>query len=217
MEKEKTTQEGFLAKLSAFAEKLSAFSKTEEETTKVELQAEAKKQDGTVVYTDADEFAPGVSVFVKEGEEVLPAPDGEHVLEDGSVVVVADGAVESIQESESEEEEMSEEGEKNYVTREEVGAFMQDLYDALNLSAEALKEVSSGHAEKVQELTAQIEKLTGEKEELETELSKPAAESVTKETKKAEPVEKMSKGEWAKLSAQERIKNYKRNPNIKTK
>lgn len=215
MEKEKTTQEGFLAKLSAFAEKLSAFSKSEEETTKVELQAEAKKQDGTVVYTDADEFAPGVSVFVKEGEEVLQAPDGEHVLEDGSVVIVADGAVESIQEAEAEEEEMSEEN--NYVTREEVGALMQDLYDALNLSAEALKEVSEGHAEKVQELTSHIEKLKEEKKELETELSKPAAESLTKQKKEAEKVEKMSKAEWAKLSAQERIKNYHRNPNIKTK
>jgi len=217
MEKEKTTQEGFLAKLSAFAEKLSAFSKTEEEAAKVELQAEAKKQDGTIVYTDADEFAPGVSVFIKEGEEVLPAPDGEHVLEDGSVVVVADGAVESIKEAEAEEEEMSEEGEKNYVTRKEVGALMQDLYDALNLSAEALKEVSNGQAEKVQELTSQIEKLTGEKEELETKLSQPAADSVTKSTKQAEKVEKMSKAEWASLSAQERIKNYKLNPNIKTK
>jgi len=188
--------------------------KPKEEKQAVKLAAEAKKEDGTVVYTDADEFAPGVSVFVKEGEEVVPAPDGEHKLEDGSVVIVADGVVESIAEAEAEEEEMSEE---KYVTKTEFAETLQGLYDALSLSAEALAEVhEKGEAQKAkaEELSTQLAKIEKEKKELETKLSKtPATESIKKNKTKKE-VTKLSHQDWGKLSVSERIKLRDLNPNL---
>lgn len=52
--------------------------------------------DGTVIKSDSPEFIVGsiVTVVTLEGE--LPAPDGEHTLSNGDVIVVAEGKVTEI-------------------------------------------------------------------------------------------------------------------------
>ena len=49
---------------------------------------------GQEIQTDAEAFAVGVSVFVVNDEgEQIPLPDGDYTLADGSMLVVAEGAV----------------------------------------------------------------------------------------------------------------------------
>jgi len=57
--------------------------------------ADAKLADGTIV--SAETFEPGQDLFIlDEAGERIPAPEGEHTLEDGSKVIVKDGKIESI-------------------------------------------------------------------------------------------------------------------------
>lgn len=55
---------------------------------------EAKLMDGvTIIQYDAEELAQGVPVNVVTPEGILPMPDGEYVMEDGSKLVVMGGLV----------------------------------------------------------------------------------------------------------------------------
>ena len=61
---------------------------------------------GTVIYTDAEDFAVGVSVFIvnEEGER-MPLPDGEYEYEGGGKTVVAGGKIAEMVEAEEEKKE----------------------------------------------------------------------------------------------------------------
>lgn len=73
--------------------------------TKTKL-AEAKLQDGTVVVTDTDVMAVGDEIFVVDAEgNRTPAPDGDHVLEDGTVVSVSQGKISGVESPDVEEQE----------------------------------------------------------------------------------------------------------------
>lgn len=70
---------------------------------------EAKLMDGvTIVQYDAEELAQGMPVNVVTPEGILPMPDGEYVMEDGSKLVVVGGLV-----TEYEKAEAMPEGETN--------------------------------------------------------------------------------------------------------
>ena len=70
---------------------------------------EAKLMDGvTIIQYDAPELAQGVPVNVVTPEGILPMPDGEYYLEDGSMLVVMGGLV-----AEYEKAEAMPEGETN--------------------------------------------------------------------------------------------------------
>jgi hypothetical protein len=70
---------------------------------------EAKLMDGvTIVQYDAEELAQGIPVNVVTPEGILPMPDGEYYLEDGSKLVVMGGLV-----AEYEKAEAMPEGETN--------------------------------------------------------------------------------------------------------
>ena len=70
---------------------------------------EAKLMDGvTIVQYDAEELAQGIPVNVVTPEGILPMPDGEYYLEDGSKLVVMGGLV-----AEYEKAEELPEGETN--------------------------------------------------------------------------------------------------------
>ena len=57
--------------------------------------AEVKLKDGTVIYYEGDMPVEGLEVWVipSDGTEKLPAPDGVHVLEDGSQLEVVAGKI----------------------------------------------------------------------------------------------------------------------------
>ena len=70
---------------------------------------EAKLMDGvTIIQYDAPELAQGMPVNVVTPEGILPMPDGEYYLEDGSMLVVMGGLV-----AEYEKAEAMPEGETN--------------------------------------------------------------------------------------------------------
>ena len=182
-------------------DKFSLFLSKDKEKEAVKLEAQEAKEDGTIVYTDAEAFAVGVSVFIKEGEDIIPAPDGEHKLENGSVVVVADGVVSTIQEKAVEEEMASE---PEYATKADLAELAQGIYDALQLSQE-LATSSTDTATKIEELTTQLSKSEEARVALEEVVSKiPMAASVTKKEKKE--VVKLSEAEVKELSSKDYIK-----------
>jgi len=56
--------------------------------------AEATLENGTVIYTDAEQFAEGVEAYIINDEgENIPLPPGDYTLADGGVIVVGDGGV----------------------------------------------------------------------------------------------------------------------------
>ena len=85
----------------------------------VELEVETKEEvkfatatldSGQEIQTDAEAFAVGVSVFVVNDEgEQIPLPDGDYTLSDGSMLVVAEGAVVEVNEATTEPEVEAEE------------------------------------------------------------------------------------------------------------
>jgi hypothetical protein len=64
--------------------------------------ADAKLSDGTIVSAEA--FEPGQDLFIiDEAGEKLPAPDGEHTLEDGTKVMVEGGKIKELIKQEMED------------------------------------------------------------------------------------------------------------------
>lgn len=212
MEEKKTLLSQVASGLETLAGRIKSYSLSEEGAS-VNLQAEVKREDGVVIYTDADEFAPGVSVFVKEGEEVMPAPDGDHKLEDGRMVVVADGMVAEIKES----EEMESKEESEFLTKEEFSKSLKELCDVLSLQSQALSEIEgakSDTAKKLTDLTAELSKVKGEKEALETKLNETPAATSVKASKKEKKELTLSAAEIAALPTKEYVKLCNEHPEL---
>jgi hypothetical protein len=132
-----------------------------EEPAKVALSAMARTIEGIEVGTPADEFAEGVEIYVTIEGEVIPAPDGDHTLEDGTVVNVADGKIVSIT---AKTEEMS----------SEVTEIISQLAERVN----ALETANATQATELSALKVSNADLTSKlasSEKKVTELSKQAA------------------------------------------
>lgn len=166
-----------------------------EENAEVKF-AVATLDSGQEIQTDAEAFAVGVAVFVVNDEgEQIPLPDGEYTLQDGSMLVVAEGAVTEVKEAEAEEpaveaeedkeEEMSEEPKEveassEVLTREEVAGMI----------AEAIEATKAEFSSQIEERDAKI-----------TELSKQATKSLSRAPK----MEVKAPVDMTKLSMKERI------------
>lgn len=73
--------------------------------------AQMKLQDGVTVI-EAEAFEPEMAVFIVNGEEKVPMPVGEYMLEDGNVLKVeVEGIIASIEMPEEEAPEVTEEEE----------------------------------------------------------------------------------------------------------
>jgi len=68
----------------------------------VQMGGEAKLSDGTVVKYDTPALAVGSMITVVTPEGELPAPNGEHTLEDGTKIETVDGKVTSVEAPEME-------------------------------------------------------------------------------------------------------------------
>ncbi len=87
--------------------------KFEEEAaaTEVKFAVEGTLNDGTKIYSTADEWVVGVDIFTQDAEgNPVPVPAGEYLLEDGvtKVVVGEDGLVAEIEREEQSTEMSSE-------------------------------------------------------------------------------------------------------------
>lgn len=140
---------------------------------KVEF-AQMALENGTIL--EAEEFAPENEVFILSGEERIPAPVGEHKLEDGKILVITEeGIIAEIKEEEapaSEEVEMQ--SEEAIAVAEEVASdvaeeaadqISEDLSQAIEVAvAEALAPV-------VEEVAAEMKKMREEMAAYKTEMS----------------------------------------------
>ena len=175
----------------------------------VELEVEEKQEvkfatatleSGQEIQTEAESFAVGASVFVVNDEgEQIPLPDGEYTLADGSMLVVAEGAITEVKEAEAEEpaveaeedkeEEMSEEPKAEEV---EASAEVLTREDVAGMIAEAIEATKAEFSSQIEERDAKI-----------TELSKQAASSISRAPKAPKKVEKV---DLSKLTVKERVR-----------
>ena len=164
-----------------------------EETQEVALMATAVLESGQEIMTDADAFAVGVSAFVVNDEgERIPLPDGDYQLQDGSMLVVAEGAVVEVNEATTEPEVEAEEEKEEEMKAEEVEASSEVLTrEAVEgMIAEAIEATKKEFSSQIEERDAKI-----------TELSKQAAPSIARAPKMEAPVSVDLKS----LSIQERV------------
>ncbi len=148
------------------------------DTYEVNLSVEENKQEmataklasGQEIMTEAEAFAEGVKVFVMNDEnEQIPLPSGDYEMEDGKMLVVVDGVVESVGDAPAQEEEVEVEAAAEEPVAEE--AVEEAKEEAL--TAEMVKSmIADAIAEIKQDFSSQIE----EKEAKITALSQQAAE-----------------------------------------
>jgi hypothetical protein len=63
---------------------------TAEEVLRVDM-AEAALENGTVIYTDGEDFAEGEEAYIINDEgERIPLPPGDYTLADGGVISIGD-------------------------------------------------------------------------------------------------------------------------------
>ncbi len=164
-----------------------------EKTNEVALMATAVLESGQEIMTDADAFAVGVSAFVVNDEgERIPLPDGDYKLQDGSMLVVAEGAVVEVNEATTEPEVEAEEEKEEEMKAEEVEASSDVLTrEAVEgMIAEAIEATKKEFSSQIEERDAKI-----------TELSKQATKSISRAPKMEAPVSVDLKS----LSIQERV------------
>lgn len=152
----------------------------EKESTQEVAFATAVLESGQEIQTDADAFAVGVSAFVVNDEgERIPLPDGDYKLQDGSMLVVAEGAVVEVNEATTEPEVEAEEEKKEEIKAEEVEASSEVLTrEAVEgMIAEAIEATKKEFSSQIEERDAKI-----------TELSKQATPSIPRAPKMEAPV-----------------------------
>ena len=182
-----------------------------ENTHNVKL-AEGVTEEGVRVYSEDESWKVGSEVFVEvDGERVL-APIGEHVLADGSVLVVeVEGIISEYRETEEVKEDVEVEVEEK-VEQEKEAVNPKSVIDRTEREIKFENEVESLKAE-ISELKSNTEALTesvtntlAELTKSITELAAPA-DSITlnaevKETVKKEPVD------LSAMNTQEKIVHF---------
>ena len=200
------------------------------EDKEIALEYQAKLTDGTIVVSDADELAAGISISVlAEVGTTMPLPVGEYETEEGvSFSVEEEGVVAEIYESETEEEVEDEETEeveaetaqpkKIKETKEvefdkeglinEIGAVIKELLQEVKTDIERLDaELNEMKGEK-EELKENLGNLETEKAELTAEVEKLSKEPATEPVKTSKfnevKSEKLSKAEYRELTRKEK-------------
>lgn len=170
-EKKQFKKENIMTKVEQFLEKLNTKFFGEPETTAttdapaVELSG-AKLADGTEIKWEG-ELAEGTVISLADGS---PAPDGEHTLEDGTVIAVQGGAVVAVRMPEAQPE------------TEDMSAKMSAEIEALKLENANLKTALEGYVSK-ETMATEIEKVVETQKEL-FELVKAFKETTTDEARK---------------------------------
>ena len=141
------------------------------EVTEVKLMS-AELADGTVVNIEPA-LEVGAVVTVEVEGEVMPMPNGEYPLADGTVVTVAEGAISDIKEVEAEEEEAME---------------TEATPQAETVTEAKIRKI----IESTETVFAKVETLETELSEVKAEFAKYKAESDTKEKAMFSAVEELA-------------------------
>jgi hypothetical protein len=138
--------------------------------TEVKMSKEDVLTDGTKIATPSDSFAVGSELYTIDADgNPQVAPDGEHTMADGTILVVSGGVISEVKEAPAEEEEMS-----------------ADVAAVIEAMDAELTKVKSDFATSQTELSAMKTELASAKSDLlksqakVTELSKKAAVSSVK-------------------------------------
>ena len=150
-----------------------------EETTVEENFGEATLTDGTIVKWEG-ELKEGTALVVVTPEGEISAPDGNHELEDGTIVETAGGLVVSIVAIESEDAPEVEE-----VEAEVENEFNEEMLN------EMLERAVSKYAEAINE---SIETIKAENESLRTELASAVTSKEELKQEFASKLEELTKG-----------------------
>ena len=132
------------------------------EVEKVEM-AQATLENGTVI--EAESMAEGQEVFIVTEDEKVALPVGEYTLEDGTILKVEEeGIIASIGEAEAEteepaEEELAEEEEMGYATKEEL-AEVKSMIEEIKAMIGEKEEMSSEEVETPAEVEEKVEELS---------------------------------------------------------
>lgn len=161
---------------------------TQEEVT-IEF-AEGVLADGTIVKFDKLEAGGQISVVLADGE--VPAPVGEHELEDGTIVVVAEEGViaevkmpELVEEEVVVSEEMSadpEEGEEEVSAEPQPDRFAE-ITEAFNTKVAELESRIANQDQALKQLVEFMEALTQKETAKETQAPKNSFMAQTKSSK----------------------------------
>tara|TARA_R110002020_G_scaffold21591_3_gene73489 strand:+ start:2506 stop:3159 length:654 start_codon:yes stop_codon:yes gene_type:complete len=196
------------------------------EDKEIALEYQNKLVDGTIIVSEADELAAGVSISIlAEDGTTMPLPVGEYETEDGiGFSVEEEGIVAEIYEEEETEDEATEEEEVEEVeadverkpkkvkeTKEvefdkeglinEIGAVIKELLQEVKTDIERLDS-------ELNEMKGLNEELETEKEELKSEVEKlskePASEPVKTSKFNKVKSENLSKEEYRNLTRKEK-------------
>ena len=189
----------------------------------VNLEYQDKLTDGTIIVSEADELAAGISISVlTEDGTTMPLPVGEYETADGQgFSVEEEGIVKELYESETEEEEVEEEVEASEETEREPKkiketkevefdkvAFIDEVKSIVDeLVAKTEKDIAELKSE-LNDLKEANGNLETEKEELSSQLEKLSKEPATKPVKTSKfnevKSEKLSKAEYRELTRKEK-------------
>jgi len=130
------------------------------------------KSGENIIRTPADEFEVGGDVFVVTPEGEIPAPDGEHLLDDGRTIIVSGGKLTEIMKAEEPVEvevEMESEleiDEEEGKVKDEVMQKMKEAEDKIVMLEEKIKDIE----EVVTEMASAYGKVSKYSQDLETKL-----------------------------------------------
>lgn len=159
--------------------------------------------DKAILIYDNEGIVEGIEVFVKgEGDEIIPAEDGEYTTEDNKVIVVDGGIIKEIREiveetpveevTEFEETEVTEEEVEPADTTEEEEKTEEPADNRLAEVENKLAEIANG----LSEIINSIASLEGRIGEVETKVAKvetePAADPVEETEVEETPKSRMS-------------------------
>ena len=158
-------------------------------------------KDGVTVYWDG-EFGMGTAIFIDEAL-TQPAPDADHVLEDGTIVTTEAGKVVEIQVSSVEEEASKKKKDEEMIGEEPATS-------AAITTEEVSSMIDSRFAELMDEIT-RLKELVGQKDETMSEFKKEVEEkfSMTAATKSITKAEPKLDDKFSKVEA--RIREFAKN------
>lgn len=190
----KTLRDKVNSLLASYGVKLS-----EEAPQPVTLSVTAKTADGIEIGSPADAWGQGVEVYINGEEGPMPAADGEYILEDGTVVVVAAGMVAEIK---APTEEMSAEVEAAIKELGEQVSEAKKENETLSAALAAEKQITADLQAKLKAAETKSVALSAE---VATLKKTPAAPSVKSKTELSAEKPTEAKKPLAKMTIEERI------------
>ena len=168
---------------------------------------EVNTDKAVLLYEGEEDLKEGVEVFVRDGEEIVPAPDGDYVTEDNKTIVVVEGKVAEIKDPEAEVAPEEEEAPAEVEAEEEPVEPIEEPADepeeeqaSVEDRLARLEELIPQVIEGINRIINSLAEIEGRVSEVEGKLAKveaPAAEPVDEENIE-QSEEKRSRLSWLK-------------------